>query len=276
MAAEETITAPPAEESTASKKNVAPQENVSQETIDASSGFVGQWQTLVSTTNWDKGQIICAWRDELKKSGAPVSQYSDEAWSQIVGEVTGQHVGRLRRTYERFGQAAKDYDGLYWSHFQTALDWEDAEMWLEGALQNKWSVSQMRAQRWETVGDGAKPEERPAETAEALPSAPAPIGDDAEAVDAEIRDASDDDSDDSEERAESGEPQSLDAPAAERREPVRPMKDLAELPDDLAEAFEQFKLAILTHKMTGWSEISCDDVLASLSALEKLALAPSE
>lgn len=266
MAAQEIVTP-----ETAQQEENAQQENVSQETLDASTGFVGQWHTLVSTTNWDKGRIICAWRDELKKSGAPVSQYSDEAWAQIVGDVTGQHVGRLRRTSERFGEVSAEYDGLYWSHFQTALDWEDAEMWLEGALQNKWSVSQMRAQRWETVGDGPKPEERPAETAEALPTAPAPIGEEAEAVDAEVQAASDD----ADSEGERDETQPMDAPAAERREPVRPMKDLAELPDDLAEAFEQFKLAILAHKMTDWADVSRDDVLASLAALEQLALAPS-
>ena len=29
--------------------------------VDAGA-FVGQWQRLVSTTNWDKGRIICQWR----------------------------------------------------------------------------------------------------------------------------------------------------------------------------------------------------------------------
>ena len=74
---------------------------------------------------------------------------SDEAWSREVGGVSPQHVGRLRRTYERFGAVHKQYPGLYWSHFQAALDWPDAEMYLEGAVQNDWSVSQMRNQRWE-------------------------------------------------------------------------------------------------------------------------------
>jgi hypothetical protein len=55
---------------------------------------------------------------------------------------------------------------------------------------------------------------------------------------------------------------------------VRPFAELTDLPEDLAEAFESFKLALLRHKMNGWEEISCEDVLASLEALKQLATAP--
>ena len=34
------------------------------EPVDAGA-FVGQWNRLVSTTNWEKGRIICQWRDAL-------------------------------------------------------------------------------------------------------------------------------------------------------------------------------------------------------------------
>ena len=57
---------------------------------------------------------------------------------------------------------------------------------------------------------------------------------------------------------------------------VRPFENLPELPDDLAEAFDTFKLAILHHKTDGWKQISCDAVLESLNALKALALAPSD
>ena len=57
---------------------------------------------------------------------------------------------------------------------------------------------------------------------------------------------------------------------------VQPFANLAELPDDLAEAFETYKLAILRHKVEKWQRISLADVLASLDALKQLALAPSD
>ena len=72
-----------------------------------------------------------------------------------MGGVTPQHVGRLRRVFERFGETHDQYAGLYWSHFQAALDWPDAEMYLEGAVQNDWSVAQMRNERWEAMGGAA-------------------------------------------------------------------------------------------------------------------------
>ena len=71
---------------------------VSQEAATKSEPFIGQWNRLISTTNWEKGQIICQWRESLKKGNAAHSEFSDEAWCQLVGGVTPQHVGRLRRT----------------------------------------------------------------------------------------------------------------------------------------------------------------------------------
>src|SRR5205807_8097628 len=61
-------------------------------------------------------------------------------------------VGRLRRAYERFDGLRGDFPSLYWSHFQAALDWEDSEMWLEGAYQSGWSVADMRRERETVLG----------------------------------------------------------------------------------------------------------------------------
>ncbi len=119
---------------------------------ETSRPFVGRWNRLVSTTNWDKGRIIHEWRVALMSSEAASTEYSDDAWSRLVGGVSGQHAGRLRRVYDRFGDVYEQYEGLYWSHFQAALDWDDAEMWLEGALQSGWSVNETRRRRWETLG----------------------------------------------------------------------------------------------------------------------------
>lgn len=246
--------------------------------VVASSPFVGQWNEVVSTTNWEKGRIISEWRTALERSEAPAAQYSDEAWAQLVGDVTSQHVGRLRRVHQRFGEVHGEYTGLYWSHFQAAIEWADAEMWLEGALQNGWSIAKMRAERWEVTGEKSEGELTPIETS--TPTTPAATSR------TEISDATEEkDSADEpapwEDGAESGEVASahhaeVDSLAAEPREKIRPFEQLPELPTDIAEAFEQFKLAILTHKFTGWGEISRSDVLSCLEALKTLALAPAE
>ena len=254
----------------------------------ASLNYVGQWRGLVSTTNWEKGRIINEWREALRASGAGPQQWSDDAWSRRVGQVTGQHVGRLRRVHERFAAVRADYPGLYWSHFQAALDWPDAEMWLEGAVQSDWSISEMRARRWETMGAVAAERPRDEEVVESeLDEDADPV---IEASLSQVRDpgedtvgaadARDDDSDGSavSDGVQPGVPFDADAseyPVDAPDEPVRPFANLAELPDDLAEAFEAYKLAILRHKLADWREIARDDVLGSLDALKELVMAPT-
>src|SRR5690242_12902808 len=63
----------------------------------ASQPYVGRWQRLISTTNWEKGRIICQWRETVSAEGRLAAEYSDESWARLVGGVTPQHVGRLRR-----------------------------------------------------------------------------------------------------------------------------------------------------------------------------------
>ncbi len=257
----------------------------------ASEPFVGQWNRLVSQTNWEKGRIILAWREALIEAQAPSSEYSDEAWGRRVGNVTGQHVGRLRRVYQRFGEVSEQYAGLYWSHFQAALDWTDAEMWLEGAVQNTWSVSQMRRTRWETLGaiEAERPRDEEIVTSEVDEDVTAELDDHP----ADRRAASsyaDVDSAPLPEGPDFGDEDGMSPSAREAADPgaaiyaddtretiefVRPFENLGELPDDLSEAFDAYKLAILRHKTDGWQQISRDDVLASLDALKELALAPS-
>jgi len=252
---------------------------------ETSQPFVGRWNHLISTTNWEKGRIIAEWRQSLIDAKRPAREYADDAWARLVGAVTGQHVGRLRRVYDRFGKTCSEYEGLYWSHFHAALDWVDAEMWLEGAVQSRWSVSQMRRQRWEAMG--AVESERPldedivvAETDEDVD--PALAREEAakrvpDAV-AEVQGPPIPEGADFGEEDEGHTRARADDAGRAREEAVplvRPFANLAELPDDLADAFEAFKLAILRHKADGWRQISLNDVLGALESLKELAWAPS-
>ncbi len=248
---------------------------------ETSTLYLGRWNLLISTTNWEKGRIICQWREALVETGAAAGSFTDEAWSRRVGNVSPQHTGRLRRVFQRFGEVREQYDGLYWSHFQAALDWSDAEMWLEGAVQNGWSVARMRDRRWETLG--APPEMKPREEdvvaaeldedVEAATSEPLPetgggsldVVQDAEPVPPDVP----------EDRSqETGAGVATDE--RPQAEPLRPFENLPGLPSDLNEAFEAFKLAVLHHRLSGWRDVSVDDVLATLDALKALALAPAD
>lgn len=266
---------------------------------EASEPYVGRWNRLVSTTNWEKGRIIYEWRQSLLAEQATVSEYSDEAWSRLVGGVSGQHIGRLRRVYERFGDVYQDYAQLFWSHFQSALDWDDAEMWLEGASQNSWSVSRMRRERWQTMGAVRADEPRDDDIVSAeLDEDVVAVADDsrtsskgssedgnlvvgAEDYYSEAKSPAGPDFGDDDESSSSPTTLNRDAkPAADRvpssiAESVRPFENLPELPEDFAEAFEMFKLAILRHKADQWQSISQQDVIASLQSLQQLVLAPT-
>ena len=246
--------------------------------------YIGQWNRLVSTTNWEKGRIICQWREAMMLDGAPVTEYSDEAWAQLVGGVTSQHVGRLRRVSQRFGDVTDQFEGLFWSHFQAALDWDDAEMWLEGSLQNEWSVSQMRGKRWETLGTTAEAQQQEIQQetneakveseAEAQIEVPATeeqketiekqVGTEVESASSELP---------TNIETSNTDPQETDAPdAAPAEKRTRMNVNVESLPDDVAEAFESFKLAIIAHRREGWHETTPESIVDCLDALKQLAM----
>ena len=247
----------------------------------ASSEYLGRWNRLVSTTNWEKGRIVAEWRDALIEAGAPPAAYTDEAWSRRVGSVTPQHTGRLRRVYQRFAAMREEYQGLYWSHFQAALDWDDAEMWLEGAVQNRWSISQMQGQRSRTLG---------ALVEEGVEAAAVEVDEDATAPAdlppattsasmAEVHEAADVGICEADPTKAAGEGVPFDSTGAfggGEPPPIRPFENLPTLPADLRDAFDGFKLAIIHHRISNWQEVSLEDVLATLEALRQLALAPAE
>jgi hypothetical protein len=254
----------------------------------ASQTFVGQWDRLVSRTNWDKGRIIAQWRDALVAAAAPSAEFSDDAWSKLVGGVTPQHVGRLRRTYQRFFEHTETYPTLFWSHFHAAVDWNDAELWLEGAKLNDWSVAQMRRKRWEQMGKiDAEPqagevvaaetdEDFDPQAAGATTEVRDPAEFDGETADGPRHEGSDFGDEDGATALDDGETTGGDeAPFDVGPAPQRPFENLAALPADLHEAVESFKLAILHHKLSGWTEVTPQDVVAHLRALEQLAVAPS-
>ena len=245
--------------------------------------FVGQWNTLISQTNWEKGRIIYEWRSALIAASAPPSSFSDDNWSRQVGAVTSQHVGRLRRVFERFGEIRSSFPGLYWSHFLAGIDWDDAEMWLEGAMRSRWSISEMRRTRWESTGGDPKHAPRDEEliTSE--------VDDDYDALTAEADIESDrekqdriesgplaegpDFGDEGDEptkanRADQGD-SGIDTDSFDAsKEMSNPFFGLPNLPPDIADALEQFKLSIVRHRASQWADISQKGLLDVLDALK--------
>ncbi|GAA5510178.1 hypothetical protein [Novipirellula caenicola] len=249
--------------------------------------FVGQWNQLISTTNWEKGEIVHRWRLALIESGAPSTEYSDEAWARRVGGVTAPHVGRLRRVFDRFGSTRATYDKLYWSHFLAALDWDDAPLWLEGAVQESWSVSQMREKRWEATGavesqrptnsqivevdtdedvvlpaqGGGRTKDFDEESAGEVATGPRPEGPDfGDEEEFSAMDAS-------KANPPMAEAESKSESVSEAPSISQPFAGLPELPDDLADAIESLKLAVLRHKSAKWEQTDAETIERYLVAI---------
>ncbi|MEK6234709.1 MAG: hypothetical protein N2C14_08355 [Planctomycetales bacterium] len=239
--------------------------------------YLGQWNRLVSMTNWEKGRIVCQWRDALVADEVPARDFSDETWSRRVGNVSSQHVGRLRRVFQKFGQSYVNYSGLFWSHFLASLDWEDSDVWLQGAIENRWSVAVMRQKRWQALG--APPELTPKD--EEIVASEF----DEDAVQPSAEEVEPDDSDDGPVRENFDVNAVEEAPFDENEAPgdlaaspasVRPFENLPDFPDDVQQAIDDFKLVILKHKLEEWKDVACEDLLEAIDSLTQLALAPSE
>ena len=260
--------------------------------------FIGFWNRLISQTNWEKGKVIYSWRTRLVEAGLPRSVYSDEAIAQRIGGISSQHVGRLRRVYEKFGAddapwRGEEYKSLYWSHFQAALDWDDAPRWLKKASVEALSVAQMRIARWEEYGAPAdrKPKEsdivasepdedvnpRNDSQAEFLDTVPVALSEEKDeakksAAPEETPSPDDEKPENSALLEAKGSDEPWTSPVAPTGEILRAMGDFPALPDDLARPIAELKEAILNHKVSGWADVSQNDLLVWLGSLRGLVL----
>ena len=156
-------------------------------------------------------------------------------------------------------------------------------MWLEGAVQNRWSIAQMQGERSRTLGTlveesvEATAVEVDEDAADVPADLPPPASSTAMTETDEAADVADDvDAPDGRGAAEGVPFEPTDAYSGDVPPPVRPFENLPSLPADLRDAFDGFKLAIIHHRISNWQEVSLDDVLATLEALRQLALAPAE
>ncbi|MCL2119733.1 MAG: hypothetical protein FWH27_15055 [Planctomycetaceae bacterium] len=251
---------------------------------EVSGDFISSWNRLVSMTNWEKGKLIHNCRAKLIENGLPRQIYSDESLAKRLGNVSGQHIGRLRRVFERFSTTFGQYPGLYWSHFQAVLDWDDAEDWLADASENQWSVASMRLQRWETIGSPAGQKPNDADIVMSEPDEDVnPYNDSDTVLDGNRKSVEPNRDKDKKKKGEGGNHNggsgggsvsgsggtdndfgNFSSPA----EAFAQMKQMKDLPEDLKEAFEQLKVVILSHKVSGWREVDPQRILTFLNAMK--------
>lgn len=315
----------PWEDDFAQSGEIAPERSVS-ETADEpispekamladeiASEFIGFWNRLVSQTNWEKGRVINTWRTKLLDAQLPRSLWSDESISRRIGNVSSQHVGRLRRVFERFGDAVvyrenDRFANLYWSHYQAALDWDDAEEWLEKASNESLSVALMRIARWEKYGAPASKKPKPEEIVAAEPDEDVNPMNDSDADLIDIGSLSDDWADDSRQTEKKKKSNANDAADADEQtfdysgdaeieaelgrtrgsdevwtppirttdDVLRTFSELPKLPDALADPMNGVKMAILDQRLAGWDAETQVAAVVWLRRLAELAAAQDD
>ena len=249
--------------------------------------YIVSWNRLVSMTNWEKGKLIFNWRTRLAENNLPRQAYSDETLAKRLGNVSGQHVGRLRRVFEQFGEKFGEYDRLYWSHFQAVLDWDDAQTWLDDASENQWSVATMRLKRWESIGAPAGQKPRDSDiVASEMDEDVNPFNDSDTILDGQVRNVagnsdktkekkkkhSEDDDSGGNSRAQGGDSNDDSGNFTSASDAFAQLKALKDLPEDLQDAFEQLKTVILSHKVSGWREVEPQRILTFLNAMKVVVM----
>jgi hypothetical protein len=97
-------------------------------------------QTAVSGCNWEVGECAAQWTKRFARGR------TDQDFALLVG-LSGDQVYQRRRVWETFGDVFANYSGLRWSHFYTALNWDDAAECLQWANDIGATVAEMKAWR---------------------------------------------------------------------------------------------------------------------------------
>lgn len=102
--------------------------------------LISRARDAVSQCNWVVGECACHWTKRYARGR------TDSDFGQMVG-LSGDQIYQRRRVWESFGDSHGKYQGLKWSFFYVALNWDDAEDCLQWAQDAEATVSEMRAWR---------------------------------------------------------------------------------------------------------------------------------
>jgi len=119
--------------------------------------LVARAQSALSQCSWTVGECAAAWTKRYAKGR------TDADFGGMIG-LSGDQVYQRRRVWESFSDVRQKHPNLKWSHFYTALTWDDAAESLQWANEMQASIAEMkawrRAQRGEdlaTPGDEESP-----------------------------------------------------------------------------------------------------------------------
>lgn len=125
-------------------------ESTSSEETEAQ--LIARAQTALSQCRWTVGECASAWTTRYARGR------TDADFANLVG-LTADQVYQRRRVWESFAALRPEFPTLKWSHFYSALAWDDALECLQWAASNEATVAEMKA--WRRVQRGEDLLEQP-------------------------------------------------------------------------------------------------------------------
>jgi hypothetical protein len=102
--------------------------------------LISRAQDAVSHCRWVVGECAAQWTKRYSRGR------TDADFALSVG-LSPDQVFQRRRVWERFAKDREEYHKLKWSHFYSALNWDDAVECLLWAEENEATVAEMKAWR---------------------------------------------------------------------------------------------------------------------------------
>lgn len=107
---------------------------------DTEQDLISRAQSAISHCNWEVGECAALWTRRFARGR------TDSDFGQLVG-LSADQVYQRRRVWETFSDVYSNYADLKWSHFYSALTWDDAAECLQWAQDIGATVAEMKAWR---------------------------------------------------------------------------------------------------------------------------------
>jgi hypothetical protein len=130
---------------------------------ESEADLVSRAQSAVSRCNWEVGECAALWTKRFARGR------TDADFAQLVS-LSPDQVYQRRRAWETFGDVYGSYPALKWSHFYSALTWDDAAECLQWAQDIGATVAEMKA--WRRAQRGEDLSEPSEESIDWLPAEP--------------------------------------------------------------------------------------------------------
>jgi hypothetical protein len=144
------------------KKAQMPESKRAQESEEQ---LVSRAQEAVSHCRWVVGECAAQWTLRYARGR------TDGDFAVLIG-LSGDQVYQRRRVWETFAGVRDDFPSLKWSHFYSALSWDDAQDCLRWAEETRSTVAEMRAWRRAQRGEDLSVEALEEEAIRFIPGEP--------------------------------------------------------------------------------------------------------